>query len=320
MPDIRIGALASTTIDNYLPTFRDNIFKRRALLNHFKRNEGYEVKDGGTGIVAPLIGGPNTTTKAFTGSDVLDITYQQGIDSSKYTWAFYNTSITFTLTDELQNSGKSQMLSLLKGKIIQAENSLAELVNKDLFTGTGTDSNGKPNIVGLDTALRDDNVYGGIDPTQAGNEFWKATVLPVTTDLVSFKELRTAKNTANKGNGGSRISLILTTQSLYEKMMGLLTNNIMMNPTSEGKQLADAGFANIELDGTPIVIEESATASTAYLINVTNWKLGVLKGANFERVRKSEPATQHMSVSHIVAGLQLYTDRRASGARVTYTE
>lgn len=320
MADIRVGALLSTTIDNYLPTFRDNAFKKHAFLDHLKNNGGVEVKDGGTGIVAPIIGGANTTAKAFSGADVLDITYQGGIDSARFNWAFYNASITLTLTDQLQNSGKSQMLSLLKGKIMQAENTLSELVNNDLFTGTGTDANSSPNIVGLDTALSDTTTYGGINPTATGSEFWKATNIAVATDLTTFKEIRNAKNSANKGAGGSRIGLIMTTQDLYEKMMGLLTNTVSMNPTSEGKRLADAGFANFEIDGTPVVMEESATASTAYGINTTNWKLGVLSGANFDRVKKTEPATQHMSVSHIVAGLQLYTDRRASGFRITYTE
>jgi hypothetical protein len=315
---IRIGALASTTIDNYLPAFRDNVFKKRALLSHFKNNGGVETKDGGLGITAPLIGGKNTTAKAFTGADTLDISYQEGIDSAKYAWAFYNTSITFTLTDELQNSGKSQMLSLLKGKIMQAENSIAELVNTDLFTGKGADTAGKPNIVGLDIALGT-ATYGGINPATTGNGFWKAYVGLIKDD-VNFAALRTAKNTANLGAGGSRVSLIVTTQALYEKIMGLLTATISMNPTSEGKRLGDAGFANIEFEGTPVVFEESATAETVYMVNVTNWKLGVLKGANFDRIKKSEPATQHMSVSHIVAGLQLYTDRRASGARLVFNE
>ena len=47
------------------------------------------------------------------------------------------------------------------------------------------------------------------------------------------------------GNGGSKVSLIVTTQTIYQKLFALLTATYQFNPTQalrtkEGKRLAEA--------------------------------------------------------------------------------
>lgn len=308
MADINIGQLAATTMENYHDTMVDNIFQKHALLNHLRENGGTKMYDGGTKIRVPVMYGSNNTVKAFSGIDSLNLDYQEGIDSAEFDYKFYDVSVVFSLTDQLMNQGKSQVIDLLKGKIKQAELSLSERLNNDLYNGAAADTK---EVTGLDTIVEDSGTYGGINGT---TYTWWRSYIDDTAEALSFSDMRTAKNTANNGNGGSKVSLIVTTQTLYEKFFSLLTASYQMNPvmTKETKRLADASFTAVEFEGVPVTFDEACTAGSMFFINVDNFKLGIMNGADFKAVKKAEPADQHISVQHIVFGGNTVVDRRAS--------
>lgn len=308
MADINLGQIAATTMENYHDTLVDNIFKKHALLNHLKENGGTKMYDGGRKIRVPVMYGSNSTVKAFSGTDSLDLTYQEGVDAAEYDYKFYDVSVVFSFTDSLLNQGKSQVIDLLKGKIKQAELSLAERLNDDLYNGADSDAK---EVTGLETIVDDNGTYGGINGTSYA---WWRSYVDDTAEALSFADIRTAKNTANNGNGGSKVSLIVTTQTLYEKFFSLLTASYQMNPvmTKETKRLADASFTAVEFEGVPVTFDESCSAGSMYFINVDNFKLGIMNGADFKTVKKAEPADQHISVQHIVFGGNTVVDRRAS--------
>lgn len=313
MADVNIGQLASTTLQKYQPKMVDNIFKKHVLLNHLKKNGGTPSFTGGPQLVAPLMYGTNSTVQTFDGTDTLDTTYQEGIDSATYDWKFYNVAVAFTLVDKIKNRGKEAVMSLLKGKITQAEKSLSEKINTDLISGT--DSKG---LVGLGTMISTSTTVGGISGSTYS--WWRGNV-DATAETLSFADLRTIKNSCNNGNGGSKVSMILSTQTLYEKMFAMLTATYQFNPTQaaskEGKRLAEASFETLEFEGTPVAYDESMTSGAVYLINKDNYKLGILKDMNFDVVDKSQPYDQHVSIQHIVFGGAAFTDRRASLGALT---
>lgn len=313
MADVNIGQLASTTLQKYQPKMVDNIFKKHVLLNHLKNNGGTPSFTGGRQLVAPLMYGTNSTVQTFDGTDTLDTTYQEGIDSATYDWKFYNVAVAFTLVDKIKNRGKEAVMSLLKGKITQAEKSLSEKINTDLISGTDTKG-----LVGLSTMISTSTTVGGISGSTYS--WWRGNV-DATSETLSFADLRNIKNSCNNGNGGSKVSLILATQTLYEKMFALLTATYQFNPTQaaskEGKRLAEASFETLEFEGVPVAYDESMTSGAIYLINKDNYKLGILKDMNFDVVDKSQPYDQHVSIQHIVFGGAAFTDRRASLGALT---
>jgi hypothetical protein len=306
MADVNIGELAATTMEFYHKTMKDNIFKRHALLDHLKQNGGVKLYPGGTKIRVPVMYKANDTVMTFSGAEPLNLAYQNTADAAEYEYELYNVSITFTLEDELKNSGPSAVMSLLEGKIKQAEMSIAERINSDLFTGTTADGE----IVGLDTLISTTSEIGGISGTTYS--WWQGNV-DATGETLSIADMRTIKNSCNNGNGGSKVSLILTTQTLYEKYHSLLTATIQMNqPVAESKRLGDAGFTSVEFEGVPLTYDESATSTNMYFINKDNFKLGIHRDANFARKKKAEPADQHLYVEHIVFMGATVVDRRKS--------
>lgn len=302
-----LAELAATTLEYYEPSLTDNIFKKHAVLNHLKNNGGTKMFDGGTKLRVPVMFAANNTTQTFSGMDSLDLSYQETVDAAEVDWRFYNTSIVFTKTDEMKNRGKSQIISLLEAKITQAEQSAREAIANDLFNGT--DASGE--IIGLDTVIGT-GTYAGI---AGGTYTWWQSTVDATGETLSIADMRTAKNSANNGNGGSNVSLIVTTQTLYEKYHGLLTATYQMNqpvPSKEAARIGDAGFASVEFEGVPVVYDEQATIGSMYFINVDNFKIGMLEGGDFKVEKANAPANQHIMVRHIVFAGNTFTNRRKS--------
>lgn len=307
-----LSELAATTLEYYEPSLQDNIFKKHAVLDHLKENDGTKTVDGGTKLRVPLMMAVNGSTQTFSGMDTLDLSYQDTVDAAEYEWRFYNTSIVFTKTDEMKNRGKSQVISLLKAKITQAENSAREAIAGDLFDGT--DAAGE--IIGLETVVGT-GTYAGI----AGGtyDWWQSTV-DATGETLSISDMRAAKNSANNGNGGSNVSIIVTDQTLFQKYQNLLTATFQMNqpaPTRESQRIADAGFTSVQFEGVPIVYDEQCTSGAMYFLNVDNFKIYMLEGGDFKLEDANTPANQHIMVKHIVFAGNTATDRRASLAKLT---
>lgn len=306
-----LSELAATTLEYYEPNLQDNIFKKHAVLDHMKENGGTKTVDGGTKLRMPLMMAVNGSTQTFSGMDTLDLSYQDTVDAAEYEWRFYNTSIVFTKTDEMKNRGKSQVISLLKAKITQAENSAREEIAGDLFTGT--DAAGE--IVGLETVVGT-GTYGNI--AGATYTWWQSTVDSDAVTL-SVADMRSAKNSANNGNGGSNVSIIVTTQTLFEKYHGLLTATYQMNQpavTKEAQRIADAGFTSTQFEGVPMVYDEQCTSGAMYFLNVENFKIMMLEGGDFKLQDANSPANQHIMVKHILFAGNTATDRRASLAKL----
>lgn len=307
-----LSELAASTLEFYEPSFEDNIFKKHAVLDHMKSNGGTEVVEGGTKLRVPLMHASNNSTQTFSGMDELNLSYQDTLDAAEYEWRFYNTSIVFTKTDEMKNRGKSAVVSLLKAKIQQAEQSARERIANDLFNGT--DAAGE--IIGMDTAIGT-GTYGNI---AGGTYAWWQSTVDATGETLSISDMRSAKNSANNGNGGSNVSLIVTTQTLFEKYQALLTATYTMNmpaPTKESQRIADGGFTSVQFEGVPMVYDEQATTGSMYFINVDNFKLYMLEGGNFKLQDANSPANQHILVKHILFAGNTGVNRRASLAKLT---
>lgn len=302
-----LGELASTTLQMYEKSLADNIFRKAVVLNHLKENGGMKSVSGGRSIVIPLMYSTNSTVKAFTGLDTLDNTYQDTVDAAEVSWKNYDVSVVFTFTDELQNSGESQVLDLLEAKIMQAENSLRERLNDDLYNGAASDTK---EITGLETIVAASGSYAGINGSTYS---WWTSRVNATAGTLTVAMMREAKNTANLGNGGSNVSIIVASQTLHQKYAGLLTATYNMSPSSsESKRLGDGGFAALEFEGVPVVFDQSCASDRMYFLNKDNFKLAYHPKANFKVMKKAEPTDQHVSISHIVWSGNTWVNRRAS--------
>lgn len=264
------NAILSTTLQNYRPTLVDNIFKANVLLDHLNSRGRVVVEEGGTSIVEPLMYASNGTAAVYAGFDTISLTPQDGISAAEYAWKQMAASIAISGIEEAKNRGKEQVIKLLNAKIMQAEESLKELMNTQLFTGSGAGNNffGVSAIAGTLN-----NTVGGID---ASTETWWNPNVDSATTTLSTEAMAAVYNDASKGNDVPDI--IVTTQLQYQKYEELLVPQVRYQDVAK----ANAGFQNLMFKQTPVVFDKIAPTGDMYFLNTKYLKLTGMNGHWFE--------------------------------------
>ena len=256
----------STTLNNYRDTLVDNIFKANVLLDHLNTKGRVVVETGGASIVEPVLYADSGTAAVYAGFDTITTTMADGISAAQYEWKQIAAGISISGIEEAKNRGKEQVIKLLNAKITQAEGSLQELMNQQLFTGTGATTN----FFGIDViAGTTGNSVGGIDG--ATETWWNPTVTNVGGAL-TLLNMAQAYNDASKGNDVPDI--IVTTQAQYQKYEALLTPNVRYQDVSK----ANAGFQNLMFKSTPVVFDKVATSGRMSFLNTKYLKLTGMAG------------------------------------------
>lgn len=178
-----LADIVTTTIQNRSKTLADNTLKQNALLNWLNKRGNVKTFDGGNVILQELMYNDPTTQNAgsYSGYDVIDITPNSPLTSAQYDIKQYAAAVTINGLEELQNSGKSQMISLLEGRMQVAEKQLTNQISAGVYSD-GTGNSGK-DITGLAAAISTaptSGTYGGIN--RATWAFWRNVAFSGVTD------------------------------------------------------------------------------------------------------------------------------------------
>lgn len=259
-----VDALLATTLDFYKPKMEDNIHLANPFFYWLTRNDKKRKEDGGANIVVPVMYGKNTTVKSYGGYDNIDITPQDGMTAAIFPWKQVAGSISISRIEERKNSGKSQIMSLLKSKIMQAENSMTEELNRQAFLD-GTGGGGK-DIYGLNLLVEDGAVWlssvAGIDRTV--ETWWRnqwASMTGSSFNTNGLAAMRTMYNNCSKGN--QHPDLILTGQTVFEYYEKILAANERFIDTRSG----DAGFQNLLFKASVIMYDSYCPVQTMFFLN-----------------------------------------------------
>lgn len=139
-----------------------------------------------------------TAASFAEGSDVAPSEFNQDpIVPAVLPWGMYRAA--FKLSNLEINAGSRNIAGAVElGNLVglRAEGSITKMLsvmNQDFFTGTGTDQNGNPNIVGLNSALPATGTYAGLSKSSFVE--WQGNVLgnggvvrPLTFDLLANLE------------------------------------------------------------------------------------------------------------------------------------
>lgn len=131
-------SLSALTRDKFIPVLVDNIFNSNVLC--FKLLKNAEKLDGGVKIITPIentisternwIGSGGNTYVASHGASV------ETFDKAEWEWATAFSTIAIEGDVDYKNRGSSQVLSLLKAKLKNAEKSLKDLFGTSMFAAT----------------------------------------------------------------------------------------------------------------------------------------------------------------------------------------
>jgi hypothetical protein len=295
--------ILSTTLKNYIPKLTDNIFSARPLFYALTNGQTIRRVSGGATIVVPIIYGTNSTAGSYSGTDTISITAQTGISAAEYDWGQYAATVTISGIEEAKNNGEAAIIDLLEGKIFQTQETVIENMNTMFWAdGTGNggkDWNGLANIVG-GTGV----TLGGIDPTAAGNSWWKSTEVNHAGAL-TVGSMANIYNTVSVGN--DQPTIIMTTQTLYEKYESLLEGQIRYTDTD----MADGGFQNLLFKGAPVTFDGAAASGQVIFLNTKYLQLVAHSDVWFKPTPFVRPTNQDAVFSQLLCYGQLTCSNRA---------
>lgn len=290
-------ALISTTLQKYRPKLEDNIFKDLPLLFWLKEGERIERVDGGEKLVEPLLAGQNTTAGSYAGYDSLVSTPQEGITSAVYDWRQFAVTVAISGIEEAKNSGESRVISLLEAKIEQAEDTASEKFN-EMFYADGTGNSSK-DWLGLRALIPDNpatGTLGGIDRSDSQNAFWRPNV-ESTVEALTISRMSVMYNNCSKGRQKSKVDIIPTTQTLWEKYESLLQPQLRYEDT----KLADGGFQSLVYRTAPVVWDEYCQSGTMYFLVSRAVRLKVHSDKWFSPTPFEKPHGQDARYSQILS-------------------
>lgn len=285
--------ILATTMHNYRKTLTDNIWNSRPLLNYYMSKGRVRELSGGISIIEPVIYTDGDAT-AYAEWEQITVTPQNTATAAQYPWKQLVATIAISGLEEAQNNSKEMMVNLLEAKVMQAEQTLKTLVNRQCF-GTVVDSDG---FTGLPTLIDATGTVGGID---SGTETWwaaKEDTGAAITGVELEAKLRSLIHQCSDA-GSDSTDAIFTNAYGFEFYESTLTPQVRYSDTTK----ANLGFQNLYFKSVPMFWDfdcsggtegtASTTSASYYGLNSKYVGLVIHKDRNF----KQSPFTENLSGS-----------------------
>lgn len=297
--------VASTTIKNYRRQLSDNISDHIPFLG-IMRKKGAVVVSGGDTIVLPVLH-EFANAQSYSGSDVIDITKQDGISAAEYNWKQVVCPVIIEGIEKARNMGRERQINLLESLMMQAELSLEDKIS-EMFFGDGTGNGGK-DMLGTEAIIAQDPTTGVLGGINAANEsFWRNNT---NTSVGSFasnglREMSTSIRATQRGT--DRTDLIIMDSTNFGRLESVANGRAeFQNP-----RLADLGFQALKFEGIDVIFDQNCPSDRIYGVNTRWTKFYIHSDMNFATGDFIEPANQDTMVAKIKVYGQLVTGRRES--------
>jgi hypothetical protein len=133
-PNSTFTELVTTTLRNHPTEVADNVSAHNALYRYLKDKGQIELLDGGYEIVRPLDWASNSTYQRFAGFDTLNVNASNVLSAAKYDWVQAAVHVVASGDELRKNSGKEQLINLMKARVKNAMRTAANNMSIDLFS------------------------------------------------------------------------------------------------------------------------------------------------------------------------------------------
>ncbi len=308
MAEPGLSELISTTLRRRSGKVANNTLNNNPIL--YTMNKVGNVKKNQTGrtLVEEADYQENPTFLRYEGSDELNTTRSPVITSFEYNWKQAAVAVIMNGLEQVQNSGKSQSISLLASRLDNAERTIKNLIESDIRS----DGTTAKQIGGLDLLLAEDpttGTVGGVNRATASfarNVKYDSTADGSGAASASNIEGYMRSVGIQTYRQGDRNRLWVLGDDYYQ----LLTEATTTNQRFVDQELAGLGFENIKFDGITCVLgggynvagssATSMTTTKGYLLNLDYLKLKVGKGRFFEPLPERESINQDAMIRYLV--------------------
>lgn len=289
--------MVTTTLRNTPTEVTDNVSNHNALLRRIKSKGGIKTLSGGYEIQRAVDYAENGTYQRYLGYETLNTQASDTLTSVKYTWQQIALHVTASGREMRLNSGKEQMIDLVKERKKSAMRTAENRFSEDIYSD-GTETNQINGLAALITTNGEGTV-GGINA--ATWTFWQNQYKEMTgTNLAGTKSAANALSMKGDMNdlwlslvrGTDKPDVIMMTHdfySLYE------TGEQQLQRYSDG-ELAKAGFMTIKYKSADVVFDDNTNFGTtdelAYFLNTDYLKLFQHREARWAAEEAKTPVNQ----------------------------
>lgn len=266
-----ISDIIATTIQSRTGVIADNVTKNNALLSRLKQRGNIKSFSGGNVILQELSFQANGNAGWYSGYDLLPIAAQDVISAAQYDIKQAACPVTISGLDQLQNSGKEQIIDLLEARVSVGESSMANLIAAGIYSdGTGAAGKQIDGLLKQVAKAPGTGVVGGID--RQTWTFWRNQTWDFTTDggaTVSASNIQENMNGlwAKLVRGMDRPDLIVLDNGLWALYMQSLQAIQRFTTTDDAK----LGFVSIKFMDADVVLDGGIggymPTDTGYFLN-----------------------------------------------------
>ncbi|MCS3741987.1 phage major capsid protein [Rhizobium sp. BK661] len=312
-PSSIFSEMVSTTLRNSAKDVADNVSKHNALLNVLKEKGRILDLDGGYEIQIPLEYGENGTYTRYGGFDTLNTDASDIITSAKYDWAQIALHVVASGAEIRKNSGRAQMINLVKTKKSNALKTAANNFSIDAYS----DGSLANQIGGLAQIIQTNGqgTVGGID--SATWTFWRNKFREITGSNAYTKD--TFKGEMNGlwlplNRGADKPDLIVLSHDFYS----VFESGEQQLQRYMDEKKAQAGFVGLKYKTADVIFDDNAnfttTAEKGYFLNTDYLYVAQHKEAKWSQDEEKKPVNQDaVVIPYYWMGNMVCTNRSLQG-------
>lgn len=295
------------TMSNLIPGIKDNIFKENTLLGWLYDNAKKKVK-GGASLSHGIRYAKNTAVGSYARYEQLDTTPQDNLTRDQWHWKQYYASLSLDGFTERVNKGQFAIDDALDEKKEQAEMSLKEDLEIDLFAASPAtnDLRSLPVIVlgsGTEGQINGTTSTWWASQVGTGGSWAAGVARPALVNLC---------NTIAKQNPVGMPEILVTDQTSIEGYEGSLVSQYRY---TTGK--ADIGTTKLLFKEIPMTWGVQATSGVIYALHSKAIDLTVHSDCDFIVTPFVKPANQDARVAQILFMAALTTGNRRKLGKTT---
>lgn len=308
-PNSTFTELVTTTLREHPNEISDNVSDHNALYNRLsKKSKVKRALSGGTEIVEPLDYAENGTFQRYSGYDTLSIEASDVLSAAKYDWVQSAVSVVASGRELRINSGKNQIIDLMKARTKNAIRTAANNMSVDLYSsGSLTNQMG-----GLAHIIQTDGggTVGGIVSTTY--TFWKNKFQEATGTGPSYTDLKKDMLTLwlSMVRGTDKPDLIVSTHDLYTVYWDQLSDvqRYRNEDTPDTFQSLKFQSADVMFDSND---NFSTTGEKMYFLNTDYLALRYHPDANWTPLEEKTSVNQDAAVVTMIWQGQLTCSNRS---------
>lgn len=289
--------MVTTTDRTWGRKVTDNVSNHNALLNRMKAKGGIKTVSGGYEIAEPIDYAENGTYQRYSGYEGLNTSASDVLTTVKYPYQQVALHVTASGRELRMNSGKEQMVNLVKARKENALRTAANQFSIDVYSdgALANQINGLANLIQT-------NGQGTVGGINAGTwAFWRnqfkemtgtnTAASPSVANAASMKaDMNALWLSLNRGT--DKPDLIVMTHDFYA-LYELGEQQLQRYADSD---LAKAGFTTLKYKSADVIFDDNTNFATtgerAYFLNTDYLKLVQHREAQWTMDDQKKPVNQ----------------------------